>query len=213
VIYGSVCSGIEAATIAWRPLGWTPAWFAEIDPFASALLAHRFPEVRNLGDFTPIRGRWLRRIGAIGIDLLVGGTPCQAFSLAGHRRGLDDPRGNLTLEFLGLVKRLRPRWVVWENVPGVLSIDGGRWLNSGMGLRTAFWTLSSSECPSVVVASSLLDILEGGRLPLRYFLSATACAGILRRAEKRGRRLPELLKHALQRVASIPARTAPQPGI
>jgi DNA (cytosine-5)-methyltransferase 1 len=133
VIYGSVCSGIEAATIAWRPLGWTPAWFAEIDPFASALLAHRFPEVRNLGDFTPIRGRWLRRIGAIGIDLLVGGTPCQAFSLAGHRRGLDDPRGNLTLEFLGLVKRLRPRWVVWENVPGVLSIDGGRTFGTVLG--------------------------------------------------------------------------------
>jgi DNA (cytosine-5)-methyltransferase 1 len=133
VIYGSVCSGIEAATVAWHTLGWTPAWFAEIDPFACAVLAHRFPEVLNLGDFTSIRGHWLRRIGAAPIDLLVGGTPCQAFSLAGHRLGLDDPRGNLTLEFLGLVRRLRPRWILWENVPGVLSIDGGRTFGTVLG--------------------------------------------------------------------------------
>ena len=134
MIYGSVCSGIEAATVAWHPLGWTPAWFAEIDPFASAVLAHRFPEVRNLGDFTSIRSNWLRRIGATPIDLLVAGTPCQAFSVAGQRLGLDDPRGNLTLEFLRLAKRLRPRWIVWENVPGVLSIDSGR--TFGTVLRT-----------------------------------------------------------------------------
>jgi DNA (cytosine-5)-methyltransferase 1 len=133
MIYGSVCSGIEAATIAWRPLGWTPAWFAEIDPFARAVLAHRFPEVCNLGDFTSIRGHWLRRIGAAPIELLVAGTPCQAFSVAGQRLGLDDPRGNLTLEFLRLAKRLRPRWIVWENVPGVLSIDGGRTFGTVLG--------------------------------------------------------------------------------
>ena len=132
--YGSVCSGIEAATVAWHGLGWTPAWFAEIDPFARAVLAHRYPEVRNLGDFTAIRGHWLRRIGATPVELLVGGTPCQAFSVAGHRLGVDDPRGNLTLEFLRLAARARPRWVVWENVPGVLSIDGGR--TFGTVLRT-----------------------------------------------------------------------------
>lgn len=119
MIYGSVCSGIEAATVAWHPLGWTPSWFAEIDPFASAVLAYRFPEVHNLGDFTQIDS-------AGTVDLLVGGTPCQSFSVAGHRLGLDDPRGNLTLEFLRLAARARPRWVVWENVPGVLSIDCGR---------------------------------------------------------------------------------------
>ena len=133
MIYGSVCSGIEAATVAWHPLGWTLAWFAEIDPFARAVLAYRLPEVRNLGDFTSIRGHWLRRIGATRIDLLVGGTPCQSFSLAGRRLGLDDPRGNLTLEFLRLAKRLRPRWIVWENVPGVLSIDGGRTFGTVLG--------------------------------------------------------------------------------
>ena len=125
--YGSVCSGIEAATVAWHPLGWRAAWFAEIDPFCSALLNYHYPEVRNHGDFT--------RIGADAgpIDLLVGGTPCQAFSVAGRRAGLDDPRGNLTLEFLRLAARLRPRWVVWENVPGVLSIDGGRTFGTVLG--------------------------------------------------------------------------------
>ena len=133
MIYGSVCSGIEAATVAWHPLGWTPAWFAEIDPFARAVLAHRFPEVRNLGDFTAIRMHWLRRIGTTPVDLLVGGTPCQSFSLAGHRLGLDDARGNLTLEYLHAVKRLRPRWLVWENVPGVLSIDAGRTFGTVLG--------------------------------------------------------------------------------
>ena len=132
--YGSVCSGIEAASVAWEPLGWRPAWVAEIDPFARAVLAHHYPEVRNLGDFTAIRGHWLRRIGTTPVEHLVGGTPCQAFSVAGHRLGVDDPRGNLTLEFLRAVKRLRPRWVVWENVPGVLSIDSGR--TFGTILRT-----------------------------------------------------------------------------
>jgi DNA (cytosine-5)-methyltransferase 1 len=127
MIYGSVCSGIEAATVAWEGLGWRAAWFAEIDPFASAVLAHRFPEVANLGDFTQIQA------GAGAIDLLVGGTPCQSFSIAGQRLGLDDPRGNLTLEFLGLVERVRPRWIVWENVPGVLSIDGGRTFGTVLG--------------------------------------------------------------------------------
>ena len=127
--YGSVCSGIEAATVAWHPLGWTPAWYAEIDKFASAVLAYRYPEVRNFGDFTQIDAT-----AAGAVDILVGGTPCQSFSLAGHRLGLDDPRGNLTLEFLRLAARARPRWLVWENVPGVLSIDGGR--TFGTVLRT-----------------------------------------------------------------------------
>ncbi|WP_217425499.1 DNA cytosine methyltransferase [Magnetospirillum sp. SS-4] len=117
LVYGSVCSGIEAATVAWEPLGWKPAFFAEIEPFPSAVLAHRHPAIPNLGDMTAIDGSaWRGRI-----DVLVGGTPCQAFSVAGRRRSLDDARGNLALTFVDLADAIAPAWIVWENVPGVLS--------------------------------------------------------------------------------------------
>jgi len=155
--YLSVCSGIEAVSVAWQPLGWEPAMFAEIDPFCCWLLRSRYRASRpqhmpspheapdrkeakrraaairnvvalpadgaviNAGDFTKI-GK--QDVGTI--DLLAGGTPCQSFSIAGKRAGLDDPRGNLTIEFARLADRLRPLWLVWENVPGVLSIDDGR---------------------------------------------------------------------------------------
>jgi len=128
MIYGSVCSGIEAASAAWHPLGWTPSFFSEIDAFPRAVLAHRFPEVPLHGDFTTIQAGDYRPI-----DLLVGGTPCQSFSIAGLRGGLDDDRGNLALEYLRLADRLRPRWLVWENVPGVLSSNGGRDFGSILG--------------------------------------------------------------------------------
>ncbi len=119
--YLSVCSGIEAASVAWEPLGWVPAAFSEIEPFPRAVLAHRFPGVPVHGDFTTIKGD---EYGPV--DLLVGGTPCQSFSIAGLRGGLDDDRGNLALEYLRLADRARPRWLVWENVPGVLSSGAGR---------------------------------------------------------------------------------------
>jgi DNA (cytosine-5)-methyltransferase 1 len=131
--YGSICSGIEAASVAWHPLGWEPAWFSEIDTFPSAVLNHRFPGVPNHGDFTQILRDESHPARSVPIDVLVGGTPCQAFSVAGLRRGFDDDRGNLTLAFCRLVGLLRPRWVVWENVPGVLSIDGGRAFGSILG--------------------------------------------------------------------------------
>ncbi len=126
--YGSVCSGIEAATAAWHPLGWTPAWFAEIEAFPSAVLAHHYPQVPNHGDFTQLIDN-----SPEGVDVLVGGTPCQAFSVAGLRQGLADHRGGLTLEFLRLARALRPKWIVWENVPGVLSQDGGRAFGAFLG--------------------------------------------------------------------------------
>lgn len=121
--YLSVCSGIEAASVAWHPLGWQPVGFSEIDAFPSAVLAHRFPKVVNYGDITDFRN-WPIRAG--DIDLLVGGTPCQSFSVAGLRRGLADPRGNIMLAYLALAEHLRPKWIVWENVPGVLSSGRGR---------------------------------------------------------------------------------------
>ena len=121
--YLSVCSGIEAASVAWHHLGWTPVAFSEIEPFPSEVLKHRFPEVPNYGDMTQ-HGSWPIRPG--DIDLLIGGTPCQSFSVAGLRKGLEDPRGNLMLTYLAIAARLQPRWVVWENVPGVLSSNRGR---------------------------------------------------------------------------------------
>ena len=126
--YGSVCSGIEAATAAWHPLGWRPAFFSEIEAFPRAVLQHHYPEVPLHGDFTTIEAGQYEPI-----DLLVGGTPCQSFSVAGLRGGLDDDRGNLALEYLRLADRLRPRWLVWENVPGVLSSNGGRDFGSILG--------------------------------------------------------------------------------
>lgn len=126
--YGSVCSGIEAASVAWKPLGWECAFVSEIEPFPCAVLKHHYPNVPNLGDMTRYK-EW----PDASIDVLVGGTPCQSFSVAGLRKGLADPRGNLALVYLGLVDRLRPKWVVWENVPGVLSSGGGRDFGSFLG--------------------------------------------------------------------------------
>jgi DNA (cytosine-5)-methyltransferase 1 len=126
--YGSVCSGIEAASVAWRPLSWEPSFFSEIEKFPRAVLAARFPDVPLHGDFTTIEDNQYEPI-----DLLVGGTPCVSFSIAGLRGGLDDDRGNLALEYLRLAQRLRPRWLVWENVPGVLSSGGGRDFGSILG--------------------------------------------------------------------------------
>ncbi len=158
--YGSVCSGIEAASVAWEPLGWEPLWFAEIEPFPSAVLAHHWSHVPNLGDFTRIKdGIAAGTIEAP--DVLVGGTPCQAFSFAGLRESMDDARGQLTLEFVRLadaidearsVRGRDPGIAVWENVPGVRSTHdnafgcflgalagedgpleppGGKWTNAG----------------------------------------------------------------------------------
>jgi DNA (cytosine-5)-methyltransferase 1 len=129
--YGSVCSGIEAASVAWKDLGWEAQWYSEIEPFPSAVLAHRFPTVPNLGDMTLIQNT--ETFNATTIDLLVGGTPCQSFSVAGLRKGLDDPRGNLMLTFLGLADKKKPRWIVWENVPGVLSSNGGKDFGTFLG--------------------------------------------------------------------------------
>lgn len=119
--YASVCSGVEAASLAWMPLGWEPIWFSEIEPFPCEVLKQRFPGVQNLGDMTKIIGEKYRGT----VDLLVGGTPCQGFSVAGKQGGLGDPRSALCLAYCRLLETMRPRWFVWENVPGVFSTNGG----------------------------------------------------------------------------------------
>ncbi|WP_069245483.1 DNA cytosine methyltransferase [Burkholderia pseudomultivorans] len=126
--FGSVCSGIEAASCAWHPLGWQTAFVSEIEPFPSAVLTHHYPTVPNLGDMTKFKD-W----PDAAIDLLVGGTPCQSFSVAGLRKGLADPRGNLMLTYLAIAQRYAPRWLVWENVPGVLSSNDGRDFGTFLG--------------------------------------------------------------------------------
>ena len=168
--YLSVCSGIEAASVAWHPLGWEALAFSEIEPFPRKVLAHHYPDVPLHGDFTVLREQnWIK-----DADILVGGTPCQAFSVAGLRNSLDDDRGNLTLEFVRLadaIDNLRRTGtiIVWENVPGVLSVKdnafgcflaaitgndaplvptGGRWTNAGMVVgpkRTAAWRILDAQ--------------------------------------------------------------------
>ena len=125
----SVCSGIEAASVAWNPLGWKAWAFSEIDAFPCAVLAHHYHDTPNLGDMTKFKD-WPDAT----VDLLCGGTPCQSFSNAGLRAGLDDPRGQLMLTFGAIAARYRPRWLVWENVPGVLSSNGGRDFGAFLGL-------------------------------------------------------------------------------
>ena len=126
--FGSVCSGIEAASMAWNPLGWRAAFVSEIERFPCEVLAARHPTTPNYGDMLTFKD-WPDAT----INVLVGGTPCQSFSVAGLRKGLDDTRGNLMLTYLAIAARYRPRWLVWENVPGVLSSGGGRDFGSFLG--------------------------------------------------------------------------------
>jgi DNA (cytosine-5)-methyltransferase 1 len=126
--YLSLCSGIEAASVAWHHMGWQPTAFSEIEPFPSAVLAHHYPHTPNWGDMTRFK-EW----PDANINVLVGGTPCQSFSVAGLRKGLDDPRGNLMLTYLAIADRYRPKWLVWENVPGVLSSNSGRDFGAFLG--------------------------------------------------------------------------------
>lgn len=118
--YVSLFSGIEAATVAWEPLGWEPACFAEFDEFPSAVLAERYPEVPNIGDVTKMNWKKYRN----KVDLVVGGSPCQSFSIAGKREGLQGESG-LMFEYIRAVCEIRPRWFLWENVPGALSSENG----------------------------------------------------------------------------------------
>lgn len=146
--FGSLFSGIEAASVAWGPLGWDCAWTAEVEPFPCAVLEHRHPTTPNLGDVTaPDFCARARNHGPV--DLIAGGSPCQSFSVAGKRLGLEDPRGNLALHFFRVVHDLRPRWFVYENVPGLLSSGRGRdfgallWIVGQLGYGWAYRVLDA----------------------------------------------------------------------
>ena len=127
--YISVCSGIEAASVAWHPLGWNCLGVSEIEPFPSAVLAHHYPNVANFGDMTKFK-EW--KINET-VNLLVAGTPCQSFSVCGLRQGLKDSRGNLMLTFLKIAQHYKPKWIIWENVCGVLSSNKGKDFGSLLG--------------------------------------------------------------------------------
>lgn len=197
ITYGSVCSGIEAATVAWEPLGWQASWFAEIEPFPCAVLAHHYPATPNHGDMTRLAALVLS--GKIPApDVLVGGTPCQAFSVAGMREGLADPRGALTIKYVELLdaidhvrtKRGEPEAAcVWENVPGVLSDKGnafGCFLGALVGeseeLQPPGGKWKDAGCvygPTRTVAWRVLDAQYFGlaQRRRRVFVVASARAG------------------------------------
>ena len=124
--YLSLFSGIEAATVGWHHLGWECVGVSEIDPFACEVLLQRLPGIPNLGDITKITKEQLNEIQSNGLDIVVGGSPCQSFSICGLRKGLEDPRGNLMLEYIRVIATILPTYFIWENVPGVLSSNGGK---------------------------------------------------------------------------------------
>ena len=166
----SVCSGIEAASCAWEPLGFAPVAFSEIEPFPCSVLAHRFPSVPNLGDMTKFE-EWNIEPGAV--DILVGGTPCQSFSVAGLRGGLTDDRGNLALIYCRILQKFKPRWFAWENVPGVLSSNGGRDFGSILGAMVEL---------GYGIAYRVLDAQYFGVPQRRRRVFVVGCAGDWRRA-------------------------------
>lgn len=133
--YISLFSGIEAATVAWQPLGWEPIAYAEVEPFPKAVLKQHYPNVPDLGDMTKVDWKQYHHAA----DVVVGGSPCQAFSIAGLRKALDDPRGQLMLEYLRACAEIDPEWIVWENVPGVLSAEHGRAFQSLLEAVAELW--------------------------------------------------------------------------
>lgn len=232
--YVSLFSGVEAASVAWGPLGWEPVAFGEVDPFPSAVLAARFPDVPNLGDVT--RVDWKEFYGRYGaVDVLVGGSPCQSFSIAGNREGLAGESG-LMFEYIRAVREL-----VHASGGGRRATSSGRtcrgrlvpsaelrsdsysrsWTNSGTVWRGVYSMRSTPEYQvgrvldssgryrSAAGASSLSEVLEP-RTPQKYSLSARACRGIIRRAEKRGKPLPSVLRDALEWVIARDSSTTPE---
>jgi len=131
--YATVCSGIETPTVAWKPLGWEAVWFSEIDAYKSSLLKHYYPAIPNVGDMTTITERINNGTISADFRLLAGGTPCPSFSVVGNRKGMDDERGYLAMHYISILDRAKPTWFLWENVPGVLSANGGKDFSTFIG--------------------------------------------------------------------------------
>lgn len=275
--YGSVCSGVEAASLAWRHLGWTPAFFSEVEPFPAAVLMQRLGAMKPLRPLDPDaasdekdrkqRLSWQKQIAGLPdggtipnlgdftlikkddydgqIDLLVGGTPCQDLSIAGKRLGFEGRRSVLALDFVRLCFELGVRWVVWENVPAAFpaaaarisddlfpcSVDGmsrslkadgenagsslrlredSEWHGEYLTLNLPEWNNFRGQSRTAGSVSSLSDILVSGNIPPRYYLTVKCAEGILRRAARRGKTLPPVLKEALLRQTggTVPRRRA-----
>lgn len=214
VRYLSLCSGIEAASVAWRPLGWEAVAYAEIEPFPSAVLAHHYPEIPNLGDMTRVQD-WSKYRGAV--DLVVAGTPCQDFSIAGKRTGMAGERSGLALVFAQVLSVVRPRWLVWENVPGVFSTNGGR--DFGTFLRaldnigySCAWRVLDAQffgVPQrrrrVFVVGHLGDWRPAAAV---LFERESVCGHTPARGEA-GKEVPPALKEALEAVAGKMELSAP----
>jgi DNA (cytosine-5)-methyltransferase 1 len=201
----SVCSGIEAASVAWRPLGWQAVAFAEIEKFPSAVLRHHYPDVENRGDMTRFP-EW----PDAAIDVLVGGTPCQSFSVAGLRKGLADLRGNLALTYLAVLDRYRPRWMVWENVPGALSVDDGRALGAFLGGLSELgygWAYRSLDAQYFRLAQRRRRVFVVGHLGDWR----RAAAVLFERASLSGHPAPR--REAGQAAPTIPSRSTAGGGL
>lgn len=168
--YGSLFSGIEAASLAFEPLGWKPQWFAEVDPFCCKVLEKHWQNVPNLGDVN-------NNFDATPVDLIIGGSPCPSFSLAGHRRGMADNRGILALKYCEIIDKMKPKWFIWENVPGVLSSHNGEdfevilneMVKSGYSV---VWTILDARCFGLPQSRKRLFVV--GRLGNRCFTEILA---------------------------------------
>ena len=164
--YGSLFSGIEAATLAFEPLGLQPLWFAETDLFCCQVLKKHWPKIPNLGDVNKVNSTIAEKV-----DLIIGGSPCPSFSLAGKRQGIDDPRGQLTLRYCEIINDMKPKWFIWENVPGVLSSHNGEdfevilneMVKSGYSVC---WRILDARCFGLPQSRQRLYVV--GRLGTKY---------------------------------------------
>ena len=252
---GSLFDGIGGFPLAATMNDIRPVWASEIEPFPMAVTAYRFPQMKHMGDITKLHGANLPVV-----DVIAGGSPCQDLSVAGKREGLAGERSGLFMEQVRIVKEMRkqdrrrmrnhrrrtdefirPRYMLWENVPGAFSVEkhteptstqsskrsaaskrqtylyldrreghgllpGLLWEKDSL-LLGEYWTLNFGVSPREEIASSLSQILED-TVPVKYYLSPTACGGIIRRSEKRGKVLPAILKQALlMQAGQVPEKT------